>query len=191
MSAGLSVEKMGGAVSKGARDVAKSRIQSEAAKLNGKTASGIPVSTKGRADGSEWANLLRDISGSIESKRWDGAKLGVIVADAHPSSRGDSYVKKLPKVKMDTPMQVEPHEGMLQQAELIALYKLHRSDREKWNAEGLAERFSLNRDDVESLLKYTRTYTAHQTDDGIMRGFYDANSEPPIQRFEDIRSPPS
>lgn len=186
---------MGGAVSKGARDIAKTGIKSEAAAVKAKPAPEIPISATtsavdGGADGNEWAKLLRDMSGTIESKRWDGKKLGIIVADEHPSSRGDAYVKKLPKGKKDTTLQVKAQEGMVQQAELIALYKLHRSDGAKWDADGLAERFSLNREDVASLLKYTRTYTAHQTGDGVIRGFYDPNSNPQILRFEDIRSSP-
>lgn len=91
--------------------------------------------------------------------------------------RGDAYAKKLPKVKMDTSMEVKAHEGMLQQAEIIALYKLHRSDREQWAANGLAEQTWLNREDVASYLKYTRRYTWHETDDGVLPGFYDTKSK--------------
>ncbi len=126
------------------------------------------------------------MSGAIQSRSWDGTATAARAAEAaHPSARAAAVRGKLPKSSGAKPSEREA--GMLTQAELLAVYKLRRADARKWGAGALAQRFGVKQADIDALLRYTRTYTAHTTPDGAVRALYDAHAVPPLERFEDVR----
>ena len=139
----------------------------------------------------DWAEALKNISGVISSRAWEGqAGVRTRVAldkEMHPAQRDEGVIGKLPSdrrvSKVDTGT-ARPEHGRLTQGQLLALFRLRKQDAQKWNADALAERFKVEPKDMHNLLKYTRTYTGKLDDDGAVRGYYNADSTPRVMRFE-------
>lgn len=139
----------------------------------------------------DWANLMRAMSGAISSSNWDNpSSTKRSENERHPAARGPTVISKLPQlrnVRMDDDVSESVSEKlMLNQAQIISVYKLRRTNPGKWDARALAARFGTSDADMSALLNYTRTYSAHSDATGNVRGYYDAHAVPPIERFENV-----
>lgn len=139
----------------------------------------------------DWAGLMRAMSGAISSSSWDGSAPSPRGAnERHPAARASSVSAKLPRVvelcnSEDGTSESRREKGQLTLAEVVAVFKLRRSDISKWDARALAARFGASDADMTALLQYTRTYGAHTDASGAVRGYYDAYAVPAVERFEE------
>lgn len=140
----------------------------------------------------EWAQTLKQISGVISSSAWEGASApGSVNPEAtgssHAARRGEKASGKLPRnvAKSEEGGEREKErENRLTQNQILALFSLRRRDPADWGANQVAKRFGVEEADARDLLKFTRTYTGRLDEDGSVRGYYKADPENTIVRFE-------
>ena len=115
-----------------------------------------PAKSQPNPKNDEWTALLRDMSGAIQSRRWDGSEIPRRGEKGeHPCARGATTRGKLPRRGFATVAQ--PQSEVLTPAQLSAVYKLQRSNAQVWKCFALAHRFDISPSDVSALLKHTRS----------------------------------
>lgn len=146
----------------------------------------------------EWSDLLKNISGAISSSSWEGEVQSPSNPDQenerHSAQRSEKATVKLPirsdlgeglgKRQLAPDRDMPKLEGRLTQNQVLALFNLRRKDSKAWTKEKIAERFEIEEQDVENLLRFSRTYVGRIDEDGQMRGYYKADEGDTIVGFE-------
>lgn len=146
----------------------------------------------------EWSDLLKNISGAISSSSWEGEVQPPSNPDQenerHSAQRSEKATVKLPirsdlgeglgKRQLAPDRDMPKLEGRLTQNQVLALFNLRRKDSKAWTKEKIAERFEIEEQDVENLLRFSRTYVGRIDEDGQMRGYYKADEGDTIVGFE-------
>lgn len=166
----------------------------------------VPIDTSRRQGRDEWGDTLNRMSAIISSSTWTETPASAVVADEEPETGNKSFEppddahvaqrsvttrNKLPSKRGEN-KGISGHgssreavpDGMLSQEGFLLLFRLHRQDAAKWDAQTLSERFQLSPTDVRNLLVYSRTYLGRQDPDGVFRGYYNPDRRNTIVRFE-------
>lgn len=148
-----------------------------------------------------WDALLKQMSYSISSYRWEGVVVSSGQSSSnvdHVASRSSNVLNKLPRRKQSDNRETSSFESQslvndarrksvptkrLSQNLVVELYRLHRQDPDVWNCSTLAEIFHLHESDVAVLMRYNRTYLPQQVF-GVAKGLYDPAKG--VERFEDL-----
>jgi hypothetical protein len=184
--------------------------RSELARSLAKNVQTIPrTGAEETPNGSEWAKLLNDMSGTISSKPWTSAvapnslksKKG-IAEMTHVAVRSEETKSKLPKSAAAKPAEptetggtqnvragdrdsAEPSQpGALTQNEILDIYHLLRADPTFSRAEQIASRYGVSLVDLKNMAQFTRPFMSKE-EYGLSRGFYDPQNG--IERFEDLK----
>lgn len=173
---------------------------------NTKSQNTPPIDTSRRQSRDEWGDTLNRMSAIISSSKWTETPATANVDDkelpasekpfesldnVHVSRRSAALKNKLPGQRdarkevfsQDLPRETVPR-GKLTQESFLLLFRLHREDAARWNAQALSKHFQLSPTDVQNLLTYSRTYLPRQDPDGIFRGYYNPDRQNTIVRFE-------
>lgn len=154
----------------------------------------------------EWGKTLNRMSAVINSAAWTetptmagngdevrskNLEIRGSPKNSHAARRSAAMRNKLPS-KWRGNEEAEDHVssqepitgGKLSQENFLLLFRLHRQDSGRWNAQELSERFHVSPIDIQNLLAYSRTYLGRLDRDGIVRGYYDPDRRNTIRRFE-------